>query len=173
MRREPPVHPSGLARGLLLRPNEKRQHVLPIQLLQRGLFTEQKTVSAYVGSSKDLKDLKDVSSAHPTASSVSAARSLRAGKLPHSPRKEDARLPVKENSNSHGARPAHIIITMMWWIQTSRVSIKNSLANQCRYAACVGLELQRFQAALVGFLSVACFFVSRFQPQTRNPKPET
>ena len=30
-------------------------------------------------------------------------------------------------SNFHGARPVHLIITMMKWIQTSRLSIKNSL----------------------------------------------
>jgi len=29
--------------------------------------------------------------------------------------------------NSHGARPVHLIITMIKWIRTSRLSIKNSL----------------------------------------------
>ena len=33
----------------------------------------------------------------------------------------------KGNSNSHGARPVHLIITMIRWIRTSRLSIKNSL----------------------------------------------
>jgi len=45
-------------------------------------------------------------------------------------RKEDVRLPGKGNAISHGARPVHLIITMMkWikWIRTSRLSIKNSL----------------------------------------------
>jgi len=32
----------------------------------------------------------------------------------------------KGNSNSHGARPVHLIITMIKWIRTSRLSIKNS-----------------------------------------------
>ena len=32
------------------------------------------------------------------------------------------------NSKSHGARPVHQIITMAKWIQTSRLSIKNSLS---------------------------------------------
>ena len=41
--------------------------------------------------------------------------------------KVDVRLPGKENSNSHGARPVHLIITMIKWIRTSRLSIKNSL----------------------------------------------
>jgi len=44
------------------------------------------------------------------------------------PRKVDVRLPGKGNSNSHGARPVHLIITMIKWIQTSRLSIKNSLS---------------------------------------------
>ena len=38
------------------------------------------------------------------------------------------RLPGKGNSNSHGARPVHLIITMIKWIRTSRLSIKNSLS---------------------------------------------
>ena len=32
------------------------------------------------------------------------------------------------SSNSHGARPVHLIITMIQWIRTSRLSIKNSLS---------------------------------------------
>ena len=35
----------------------------------------------------------------------------------------DVRLPGKVNSNSHGARPVHLIITMIKWIRTSRLSI--------------------------------------------------
>ena len=42
-------------------------------------------------------------------------------------RKVDVRLPGKGNSNCHGARPVHLIITMIKWIRTSRLSIKNSL----------------------------------------------
>ena len=38
-------------------------------------------------------------------------------------RKVDARLPGKGNSNSHGARPVHLIITMIKWIRTSRLSM--------------------------------------------------
>jgi len=34
------------------------------------------------------------------------------------------RLPGKGDSNSHGARPDHLIITMIKWIRTSRLSIK-------------------------------------------------
>ena len=44
-----------------------------------------------------------------------------------SDRKVDVRLPGKGNSNSHGARPVHLILTMIQWIRTSRLSIKISL----------------------------------------------
>ena len=40
----------------------------------------------------------------------------------------DARVPGKENSSPHGARPVHLIITMIKWIRTSRLSIKNSVS---------------------------------------------
>ena len=43
-----------------------------------------------------------------------------------SPRKVDARLPGNRNSNTRGARPVHQIITMIKWIRTSRLSIKNA-----------------------------------------------
>ena len=46
-------------------------------------------------------------------------------------RKVDARLPGKGNSNSHGAKPAHLIITMMKWIRTSRLSTTLSLSLGC------------------------------------------
>jgi len=42
-------------------------------------------------------------------------------------RKVDVRLPGKGNSNSHDTRPVHLIITMIKWIRTIRLSIKNSL----------------------------------------------
>ena len=42
-------------------------------------------------------------------------------------RKVAVRLPGKGN----GARPVHQIITMIKWIRTSRVSIKNSLFDPC------------------------------------------
>jgi len=35
----------------------------------------------------------------------------------------DVRLPGKGNSNSHGARPVHLIITMIKWIRTSSNSL--------------------------------------------------
>jgi len=42
----------------------------------------------------------------------------------------DVRLPGKGYSNSHGARPVHLIITMIKWIRTRRLSINNSLSLQ-------------------------------------------
>ena len=39
-------------------------------------------------------------------------------------------LPGKGSSNSHGAKPVDLIITMIKWIRTSRLSIKNSLFLQ-------------------------------------------
>jgi len=44
-------------------------------------------------------------------------------------RKVDVRLPGKGNSDLHGARPVHPIITMIKRIRTSRLSIKNSLSS--------------------------------------------
>jgi hypothetical protein len=46
----------------------------------------------------------------------------------HRTRKLDVRLPGKNNSNFHGARPVHLIIKMIKSIRTSRLSIKNSLS---------------------------------------------
>jgi hypothetical protein len=53
-------------------------------------------------------------------------------------RKVDVRLPGKGNLNSHGARPVHLIVTMIKWILTRRLAIKNSF-------------LLRFEAWGVGF----------------------
>ena len=44
-------------------------------------------------------------------------------------RKLDVRLPGKGNSNSHGAWPVHLIISMIKWNRTSRFPIKNSLSQ--------------------------------------------
>ena len=38
------------------------------------------------------------------------------------------------DSNSHGARPVHLIITMIKWIRTSSLSIKNSLSGGAQVA---------------------------------------
>jgi len=44
-----------------------------------------------------------------------------------STRKVDVSIPGKGNSNTHGARPVHLIISMIKWIRTSELSIQNSL----------------------------------------------
>jgi len=66
-------------------------------------------------------------------------------------RKVDVRLPGKRNSNSHGARPVYlivIIVTMIKWIRTSRLSIKNSLSaavvRTISRRACLGCEKKSF-----------------------------
>ena len=59
----------------------------------------------------------------------------------------DVRLPGQGNSNSHGARPVHLIITMIKWIRTSRLSVKNSLSE--------GLELTQRFAVLRRFRETA------------------
>ena len=38
---------------------------------------------------------------------------VRVGGVPFTSRKVDIRLPGKKNSNSHGARPVHLITTMI------------------------------------------------------------
>ena len=47
----------------------------------------------------------------------------------------------KGNSNSHGARPVHLIIAMIKWIRTSRLSIKNSLSLCSSVAVKVDVEV--------------------------------
>ena len=61
-------------------------------------------------------------------------------------RQIDVRLPGKGNSNSHGAGPVHQIISMIKWIRTSRLSIKNylSLDRQHRGAAPVPVQYLRW-----------------------------
>ena len=41
----------------------------------------------------------------------------------------DIRLPGKVNSNFHGARPVHQIISMIKWSRPSRLSVKKSLSH--------------------------------------------
>ena len=53
-----------------------------------------------------------------------------------STRKVDARLPGKGNSTSHGARPVHLVITMMKWIRTGRLSMKDSFSRAHLLALC-------------------------------------
>ena len=56
----------------------------------------------------------------------------------------DVRLPGKENANFHGARPVHLIIKTMKWIQTNRLSIKNALSTCVKQlGACLGKATRR------------------------------
>ena len=68
------------------------------------------------------------------------------------PRKVDVRLPGKWNSNSHGSRPVHLIIRIIKWTRTSRLSIKNSL-----YIATPGhkekFQNAAFRVAVQGYLA--------------------
>ena len=43
--------------------------------------------------------------------------------------KADIRLPGKGNLSFYGARPVHLVITMIKWIQTSRLPMKKSLSH--------------------------------------------
>ena len=68
-------------------------------------------------------------------------------------RKVDVRLPGKANSNSHGARPVHLIITMIKRIRTSRLSIKISLSGACSYEGGASAGVDRyFCLSLQGYL---------------------
>jgi len=40
--------------------------------------------------------------------------------------------PGKGNPTPHGARPVHPIITMLKWIRTKRLSVKNSLCKKVK-----------------------------------------
>ena len=48
--------------------------------------------------------------------------------------KVDVRLSGKGNSNSHGARPVHLIITMPKWILTGMIPTMNSLIEETHTA---------------------------------------
>ena len=74
-------------------------------------------------------------------------------------RKVDIRLSAKRNSNAHGARPVHQIISIMKWIRTSRLSIKYSLALS---------DLLREVDAKLDHAVVALVLFAR-RPATTNP----
>jgi hypothetical protein len=63
-------------------------------------------------------------------------------------RKVDVRLPGKGNSNSHGARTVHLSITMIKWIRTIRLSIKNSLSRYPPRIYCIsqGASLNNYSS---------------------------
>jgi hypothetical protein len=55
-------------------------------------------------------------------------------------KKVDVRLACKGNSNSHDARPVHLIITMIQWIRTSSFSKKKFLSWRLTCATCAGIS---------------------------------
>ena len=57
-------------------------------------------------------------------------------------RKVNVRLPGKWNSNSQGARPVRLILTIIKWIRTNRLSIKNSLCSWSLFHRISGLRVQ-------------------------------
>ena len=61
-------------------------------------------------------------------------------------RKVDVRLPGKGKSNSYGARPVHLIITMIKLIRTSRLSVIHSLSLLSRQ---VEVEIESTRKPLV------------------------
>ena len=85
--------------------------------------------------------------------------------------KLDVRLPENGNSNLHGARPVHQIMTMIKWIRTSRLSMKNSL-SLCRLHT-----IQILRSCLIELTSVfdeiSQFSTLNLTPSPQNPKPKT
>ena len=73
-----------------------------------------------------------------------------------STRKVNLRLPGKGNSNSHGARPDHLITTMMKWIRTSRLTIKNSLSLKLKPLTLIRTRRRSGCSTTNASLKVAC-----------------
>jgi len=78
-------------------------------------------------------------------------------------RKADIRLPGKGNSNSHGARPVHQILSMIKWIRTSMLSIKNSLSLAGVWGEVARTKLSCVRAVGGPSPNTGC--------QTLNPRP--
>ena len=90
-------------------------------------------------------------------------------------RKAGIRLPGKGISNSHGARPVHLIITTIKWIQGGRLSIQNSLSE----GSCEGRQVRRGELLetpaqrLPGLTSHSLTLRPlNFTPQIPDPKPQ-
>ena len=65
-------------------------------------------------------------------------------RLMHDMQYVDVRLSGKGNLNSYGARPVHLIITMIKWIRTSRKSMQNSLSLRHSVQAATNTVLVAF-----------------------------
>ena len=69
-------------------------------------------------------------------------------------KKVGLRLPGKGDLKSHGARPVHLIFSMINWTQTSRLAIKNSLSSAVGW-------LRAFSHQSIGAnLDLDCFFIT-------------
>ena len=64
------------------------------------------------------------------------------------PKKVDIRLLGQGNSNSHGARLVHQIISMIKWIRTRRFSIKRSLSLDPHPMSCYAPPSVKFRACV-------------------------
>ena len=81
------------------------------------------------------------------------------------PRKVDARLPGKGIPHSHGARPVHLIIIMIKWIRTSRLSIKKSLSETHSLSGAPRVfSVSAFRFGVAGVV----LKISGMTPQPRN-----
>ena len=88
-----------------------------------------------------------------------------------SPRKVDVRLPGKGNSNSHGARPVHLIITMIKWIRTSRFSISGASAPRSTPPAIMPREKDIEHSPPPHLWQTARPPLSRNRPSPRHAEP--
>ena len=87
------------------------------------------------------------------------------------PRNVDIRLPVKGNSNSHGARPVHQIISMMKWIWIYRLSIENSLSGGAH--GCVVEAPSRDSPYCTPYTPRLAPYTLHPTPYTLHPTPPT
>ena len=89
--------------------------------------------------------------------------------------RRDGRNHLHFGTNSHGARPVHLIITMIKWIRTSRLSIENSLSLGTRGLAS-GLEAPASPGAVHKPIPRLYLKVHKPIPRlylkTSNPKPK-
>ena len=141
--------------------SEPAQHVV-----RRERCAPQIMCSHYLRATKlcfapKLTDLYRKHSMSTCKESVSCTRPFR-WRCRHLPRKVDERLPGKGNSTSHGARPDHLIITIIWWIRTIRLSIKNSL-----------YQLKTLNARKVEYRKGSSTMSSLSADHSRNLKPQT
>jgi len=87
-------------------------------------------------------------------------------------RKVDVRLPGKGKSNSHGARPVHLIITITKWIRTSRLSTNKELSLTHLGPGEEGASFTASHARLLKELAKSQFSVQGSCFQKSTPLPQ-